>query len=240
MTKEEKDIVLRECDEKEKEITLKKEAAEKLWESNYNKNYKFRFAVSDAFDKVLTSKVSTGVLIVAGAGIYALSHSWALTVGVPVGAGILVNAGNVSLMVANVKKTMEYQTALRSHEQMKKDLEREYYPYKIISDYLRTGKKYLLHRYRQNLERYEWEDIDELDYLDVDTAPLSPLMIKALAEMKEETKKLSEEMKSSLIENINAMHTSIMDSGMSIYLLEEYQKVLKKYAPIEESTTLTS
>lgn len=239
MTQEEKKIVLKECDEKLAEINLKKKQAENAWESNYNSKYRVRFTIGDFVDKVVTTKIGGGILIISGAAIYALSHSWALSIGVPAGAVV----GDVALMAINCKKKMEYWQELGCHEKVKSGLEAEEYPYKIVSDYLKDGKKYLLHQYRRNLASSVVpvdEEADELDYLDIDTEGLSPLMIKALVEMKSETIELASEMKTSILNDINAMHTRIIESVASVSFLEEYQKVLKKYAPPVEETTLTS
>lgn len=176
--------------------------------------------------------------MISGAAIYALSHSWALTVGVPSGCALVAILGNVSLIAANSKRRMEYWKDLSFHEKIKNELEEERYPYQLVSDYLRNGKKFLLHQYRQNLEADE--ESDELDYLDIDTTNLSPLMVRAISEMKAETLALAEEEKSALLVDINAMHTRIVESDFPVSFLQEYQKVLTKYAPPVESTTLTS
>lgn len=245
MQKKEQELVLKECDEKLAEIELKKEHADKLWEGTYNSKYRFPFAVVDLVDKVVTTKIGGGILVVSGAAIYALSHSWALTVGVPSGCALVAILGNVSLMTANSKRRMEYWKDLSFHEKIKNELEEERYPYQLVSDYLRNGKKFLLHQYRQNLDVTTVnleadEESDELDYLDIDTTNLSPLMVRAISEMKAETLALAEEEKSALLVDINAMHTRIVESDFPVSFLQEYQKVLTKYAPPVESATLTS
>ena len=245
MKKKEQELVLKECDEKLAEIDLKKEQADKAWECTYNSKYRIPFAVVDLADKVVTTKIGGGILVVSGAAIYVLSHSWALTVGVPSGCGLVAILGNVSLMAANFKRRMEYWEDLGFHEKLKNKLEEERYPYQLVSDYLRNGKKFLLHQYRQNLDVATVnlgtdEESDELDYLDIDTTNLSPLMVRTISEMKDETLSLAEAEKSALLVDINAMHTRIVESDFPVSFLQEYQKVLTKYAPPVESTTLTS
>ena len=82
--------------------------------------------------------------------------------------------------------------------------------------------------------------VNEFDYLDIDTTNLSPLMVRTISEMKDETLSLAEAEKSALLVDINAMHTRIVESDFPVSFLQEYQKVLTKYAPPVESTTLTS
>lgn len=243
MIKQEKRMVLEECEQKLAEIDLKKEQADREWESIYNRNYRLSFTMEDIANKVVTTKVGGGILIVSGAAIYALSRSWALSIGIPSAGGLIAILGNVSLIVSNGKKKMEYWKELRYHEKVKNSLEEERYPYQIVSHYLKDGKTFLLHQYRRNLDSSTVpvdEEADELDYLDIDTKGLSPLMIKALAEMRAETVELSTEIKTALIDDINAMHTRIIEADFPVSFLQEYQKVLTKYAPPVESTTLTS
>ncbi len=228
MTQEEKDIVLKECDEKLAEINLKKNQAEQLWESNYNSKYRVRFAIGDFADKVVTTRIGEGVLIVSCAVLYTLSHSWSLTLGIP--AGVVV--GDIALMAINCKKKAEYWKELECHEKVKNGLEEESYPYQIVANYLRDGKKYLLHQYRRNLASSVVpvdDETDELDYLDINTLGLSPLMLMALTEMRTKTVELAKEMKSSLIDDITSMHTKLVESDVSIPVLEAYQKVLKGF-----------
>lgn len=244
MQKKEQEIVLKECDEKLAEIELKKDQADKAWECTYNSKYRIPFAAVDLVDKVVTTKIGGGILVVSGAAIYALSHSWALTIGIPSGCGLVAILGNVSLIAANFKRRMEYWEDLGFHEKLKNKLEEERYPYQLVSDYLRNGKKFLLQQYRENLEvstvDLNGEESDDFDYLEIDTTNLSPLMIRAIAEIKGETLALAEEEKTSLLADINAMHTRIVESDFPIPLLQEYQKVLTKYAPPLEPETLTS
>jgi len=237
MTQEEKQIVLKECNDKLEEIDFQRTKNEEYWEQYYNKHYRKMFLVEDILDRVLHSGFTGLVVVGSGMALYNTGHSVALSVGVPVGGYIAVGLTDLIITFKSVHKKKDYWGQLRHHTEVQDQLEFSKYPYRIISGYLKEGDKSLLHQYRIHLED---KDVPEFDYLDVDTTDLSPLMVKALEEMKSRTIELKEELQTSLVVDITTMHTSIMDSLETIPELEAYQKMLKKYVPKEEPATLTS
>ena len=148
MTQEEKQIVLKECNDKLEEIDFQRTKNEEYWEQYYNKHYRKMFLVEDILDRVLHSGFTGLVVVGSGMALYHTGHSVALSVGVPVGGYIAVGLTDLIITFKSVHKKKDYWGQLRHHTEVQDQLEFSKYPYRIISGYLKEGDKSLLHQYR--------------------------------------------------------------------------------------------
>ncbi len=203
-----------------------------MWENYYNKNYRVRFAIEGGLGNIASSSI-TGIVLVGTAGILSVTgHAMTVNFGVPFGVYATVGFSAIIATLANIKKKSEYWKKQRDHHSIQNDYDEESYLYKLVSKYITMGDKYLLQLYRQSLEGSTSKEKDEFEYLDFDNTNLSPLMLKALEEIKIRLVELRDELRTDILKNIHFMQLQIAESTtISISELEEVQKMLKQYVP---------